>query len=62
MKVRMLVSALGTFTAAQGTIATRAVVRGQVIEVDDASAARYVKSGMAEYKLHGPLGTYKPGG
>jgi hypothetical protein len=58
----MLVDCLGSFSADQGIIATRRVLKGQVIEVDDASAARYVESGHAEYRLKGPLGTYKPGG
>ncbi len=59
--VRMLTDALGSFSEG-GIVVTRALSRGQVLELDDALAAKYVEGGYAEHRLHGPVGTYKPAG
>jgi hypothetical protein len=43
MRIRLLQMITGSFHGVDGGVA-----RGQVVDVDDVSAARYVKSGVAE--------------
>jgi hypothetical protein len=55
-KYRMLVSVEGTFHGLGG-----GVKRGDIVELDDASAKRYLAAGYIETNLKGPVGQpYKP--
>jgi hypothetical protein len=59
MRVRMLIPVPGVLGGATGSYTD--VERGQVVDVPEATALGYVKSGIAQTDLTGPLGQpYKP--
>jgi hypothetical protein len=62
VKVKMTTDALATLCV-DGIVRTRHVSKGQILELDDVTAAKYVQGGFAEYaSKRKRWGTQKPAG